>query len=98
MLSRLSFYINKYPARIAGYVSAITLNVTHMWPNFPIGLITPVAMILIMLGEGSQRLEDKKTLKALYTENDEKMADQDIIDHAVLKKNHGSHTKGNEHV
>jgi hypothetical protein len=82
MLSRLSFYINKYPARIAGYVSAITLNVTHMWPNFPIGLITPVAMILIMLGE----------------ENDEKMADQDIIDHAVLKKNHGSHTKGNEHV
>lgn len=98
MLSKLSFYINKYPARIAGYVSAITLNVTHLWPSFPIGLISPVAMLLIILGEGSQRMEDKKTLKALYAENNEKMADQDIIDHAVLRKNHDYHNKGKTHV
>lgn len=94
MLSKLAFYINKYPARIAGYVSAITLNVSHMWPNFPIGLVAPVAMLLIMMGEGSQRLEDKKTLKALYTKNNVHKADQDIIDNAIINKHQTTHNKG----
>lgn len=64
---------------MSGYLSAIILNVSHLWANFPIGLFIPVAMLLIMLGEGSQRLEDKKTLKALYTENDVHKPDADII-------------------
>ena len=89
MLSKVSHYVNKYPARIAGYVSAITLNISHMWPNFPIGLLVPVAMIFIILGEGSQRMEDKKTLKALYTENDPNIPDADIIDMHVVPKPKG---------
>jgi hypothetical protein len=78
MLKHVSFYINKYPARISGYISAIILNVSHLWTTFPIGLFVPVAMLLIMMGEGSQRLEDKKTVKALYTENNER-PDADIL-------------------
>jgi len=36
-------------------------------------------MLLIMMGEGSQRKEDEKTLKALYTENDVHKPDADIL-------------------
>ena len=79
IINHISFYVDKYPARISGYMSAIILNVSHMWTSFPIGLFIPVAMLLIMMGEGSQRKEDQKTLKALYTENDVHKPDADIL-------------------
>jgi hypothetical protein len=79
VIHHISFYVDKYPARISGYLSAIILNVSHMWANFPIGLFIPVAMLFIMMGEGAQRKEDSKTLKALYTENDVHKPDADII-------------------
>ena len=93
MLSRISFYVNKYPARMSGYISAIILNVSHMWAKFPIGLFIPVAMLLIMMGEGSQRKEDTKTLKALYTENDVSKPDQDIILEMVSEIHKGGNKK-----
>jgi hypothetical protein len=79
VINNISFYVDKYPARISGYLSAIILNVSHMWASFPIGLFIPVAMLFIMMGEGAQRKEDSKTLKALYTENDVHKPDADII-------------------
>jgi hypothetical protein len=79
VIPTLSFYIQKYPARIAGYVSAISLNAMKYWSNVPTGLLIPIAMLLIMMGEGSQRLEDKKTVDALYTQNDPNKKDTDII-------------------
>lgn len=78
-MKHISMYIQKYPARIAGYLSAITLNAMKYWTNVPVGLIVPVAMLLIMMGEGSQRLEDKKTLQALYTQNDPTKQDAEIL-------------------
>lgn len=84
MIKHISYYINKYPSRMAGYLSAIILNISHMLPTFPIGLFIPVAMILIILGEGSQRMEDKKTLKALYADNDPNRPDEDVIKELVL--------------
>ena len=50
-----------------------------MWEKFPMGLFVPVAMLLIIFGEGSQRMEDKKTVKALYLDNDPNRADQDQL-------------------
>jgi len=79
MLHKINLYIQKYPARVSGYMSAITLNASKYWSNLPLGLIVPIAMLLIMMGEGSQRLEDKKTLEALYTENDPKKPDEEIL-------------------
>lgn len=79
MFGKIGFYIQKYPARISGYLSAITLNASKYWSNLPLGLIVPIAMLLIMMGEGSQRMEDKKTLEALYTENDPHKPDEEIL-------------------
>ena len=96
MLHKISLYIQKYPARVSGYMSAITLNASKYWSNLPLGLIVPIAMLLILMGEGSQRMEDKKTLEALYTENDPEKPDEEIlsemIEHLEIKqkgKNNG---------
>ena len=75
----LSFYIQKYPARVAGYISAISLNAMKYWQSFPLGLVVPIAMLFIMIGEGAQRLEDKKTVQALYTQNDPTKQDAEIL-------------------
>jgi len=84
MIRHISFYINKYPARIAGYISAIILNVSHMWSEFPIGLFIPVAMLLIILGEGSQRMENKKTIEALYKDADPHKSEEDMIKELIM--------------
>jgi hypothetical protein len=78
-LANASFYIQKYPARITGYLSAISLNAMKYWTDVPMGLLIPIAMLFIMMGEGSQRLEDKKTVQALYTHNDPNKKDDEII-------------------
>ena len=90
MLHKISLYIQKYPARVSGYMSAITLNASKYWSSLPLGLIVPIAMLLILMGEGSQRMEDKKTLEALYTENDPEKPDEEIlsemIEHLEIKQ------------
>jgi hypothetical protein len=84
MIKHISFYINKDPARMAGYISAIILNVSHMYEKFPIGLLIPVAMILIILGEGSQRMENKKTIEALYKDADPHKSEEDMIKELIM--------------
>jgi hypothetical protein len=91
VINHISFYIDKYPARMSGYMSAIILNVSHMWVKFPIGLFVPIAMLLIMMGEGSQRKEDQKTLKALYTDNHPERPDSDILLDIVADLNKKEH-------
>ena len=84
MTKHISFYINKYPARIAGYLSAIILNISHMWSKFPLGLFIPVAMLLIILGEGSQRMENKKTIEALYKDAVKGKSEEDMIKELIM--------------
>ncbi len=84
MTKHISFYINKYPARISGYLSAIVLNVSHMWSSFPLGLFVPVAMLLIILGEGSQRMENKKTIEALYKDAVKGKSEEDMIKELIM--------------
>jgi hypothetical protein len=79
MWKRMALYLDKYPARVSGYLSAIVLNASKMWKDLPMSLLIPAAMLLIGMGEASQRAEDRKTLKALYTENDPHKPDDTII-------------------
>lgn len=79
ILRHISIYIHKYPARITGYMSAIVLNAEKYWQKIPVGLFIPIAMLLIMMGEGAQRMEDKKTIQALYTNNDPNKKDEEIV-------------------
>lgn len=79
---------------MGGYISALVLNTAIYFRGFPTGLLIPTAMIIIILGEGTQRLEDKKTLKALYTENDPKLPDSDILLEMISNMETRNESKG----
>jgi len=79
MWQRIALYSKKYPARIAGYLSALILYFNKHFPHLPIDIIIPSVMIVIGMGETAQRLEHKKTLKALYAENKPDVPDEDIL-------------------
>jgi len=96
ILSYMSFYTHKYPARISGYISAIVLNTAIYFQNFPIQLLIPTAMLLILLGEGSQRMEDNKTIQALYEGNNPDKKDEQII-LEMLKKIHYKENKQDDY-
>ena len=65
MWQRIAMYTRKNPAKIAGYLSAIILYINKRIPGFPIDIIIPSIMLLIAMGEGAQKLEDKKTIEEI---------------------------------
>jgi hypothetical protein len=79
MWERLANYTRKNPAKIAGYLSALILYINKHFPHLPIDIIIPSVMIMIGMGESAQKMENKKALKALYTENDPKKPDDEIL-------------------
>ena len=80
MWERLANYTRKNPAKIAGYLSALILYINKHFPNFPIDIIIPSVMIMISMGESAQKMEHKKTIKALYTKNQPDIPDEDILE------------------
>lgn len=80
MWQRVSTYTRKYPAKIAGYLSAVILYFNKHFPHFPIDIAIPSIMIMIGMGEAAQKLEHEKTIEALYTPNDPNIPDNKIIE------------------
>ena len=79
MLNNISKYIKKHPSRVSGYISALIIYLNKSFPSIPIEIIIPTVMFVIGMGESVQRVENKKTLKALYTENDPNTPDDEIL-------------------
>ena len=79
MWSKLSAYFRKYPARVSGYTSALILWGYKYFSGQLLDILIPSIMFMIGMGDMAQRVENKKTIKALYTENDPNKADEDII-------------------
>lgn len=98
ILNRISFYIERYPARITGYISAITIYSYQYWRGFPIDIFIPVVMLLILMGEASQRQEDRKTLDALYKNPNPEVNDLEeiniMVKHKKSKKHRGIDPSG----
>lgn len=92
MWNRLALYTRKNPARIAGYLSALVMYINKHWPSLPLDIVIPSIMIMIGLGESSQRLENKKTKMALYSDNHPDVPDDEII-HDIIKYNSEFHIK-----
>jgi hypothetical protein len=79
MWNKISTYFKRYPARVSGYTSALILWGHKYFSGKLIDLLIPSVMFMIGMGEMAQRAENKKTIKALYTENDPNRSDEDII-------------------
>ena len=80
MWHRIAVYTRKNPAKLAGYFSAVILYFNKHFPHFPIDIAIPSIMLMIGMGESAQRIEDKKTIEALYTSNDPAIPDIKIIE------------------
>ena len=79
MWSKLSDYFRRYPARVSGYTSALILWAHKYFYQQLLDILIPSVIFVIGMGEMAQRLENKKTIKALYMENDPNKADENII-------------------
>jgi hypothetical protein len=79
MLGKISSYFKRYPARVSGYTSALILWGHKYFSGELMDILIPSVIFIIGMGEMSQRVENKKTIKALYMENDPSKPDEEII-------------------
>jgi hypothetical protein len=79
MWNKILTYTKRYPARVSGYTSALILWGHKYFSDKLTDILIPSIMFIIGMGEMSQRTENKKTIKALYMENDPNKSDEDII-------------------
>ena len=68
-MEKLKAFIHKNPARIAAFVSStVALLVAALSPDMPTEAAVAFVLSALGLGEYAQRVEDKKTEEALYTD------------------------------
>ena len=79
MWNKIASYIKRYPARFSGYMSALILWAHKYFPGQLVDILIPSVIFIIGMGEMSQRAEDRKTIKALYVENDPNTPDEKIV-------------------
>ena len=85
MFNKIKLYAKRNPARAYSYVVALGVYFAKTIPNFPQDLFNLFLMGSLGIGESVQRIEDHKTLKALYTQNDPNKSDKDLIDQIYNK-------------
>jgi len=70
-MEKLKAFVHKNPARIAALVSSIVaLVMAALFPDMPTEAAVAFVLSALGLGEYAQRVENEKTLEALYTEVD----------------------------
>ncbi len=68
-MEKLKSFVHKNPARIAAFVSStVALLVAALSPDMPTEAAVAFVLSALGLGEYAQRVEDKKTEEALYTD------------------------------
>jgi hypothetical protein len=65
-MHRVKAYVHNNPARVYAFCFAIAAFVTRMYPDIPVEAVVVVLLALLGVGDRVQRVEDKKTLEALY--------------------------------
>ena len=68
-MEKLKSFAHKNPARVAAFVSsAVALIISAISPEMPVEAAVAFVLSALGLGEYAQRVEDKKTETALYTD------------------------------
>lgn len=65
-MNSVKAYIHKNPARVYALCVAVATFVARMYPEIPIEAVVVILLALLGIGDSVQRVEDKKTLEALY--------------------------------
>lgn len=68
-MQKLKDFFHRNPARVAAFVSSfVALFVSFVAPDVPTEPAVIFALSALGLGEYAQRVEDKKTVEALFAE------------------------------
>lgn len=72
MLTKLKEFAYRNPVRVTAWVSStVALLLTAFAPDLPVEPVVVFVLSSLGLGEYAQRMENKKTVEALYMEPDE---------------------------
>lgn len=72
MFDSLKEFVYRNPVRVTAWVSAsVALLLSAFAPDLPVEPVVVFVLSSLGLGEYAQRLENKKTVEALYMEPDE---------------------------
>jgi magnesium-transporting ATPase (P-type) len=82
------------PARISAYVSAMVVYLNKHFSNLPLDIVIPSVLLIVGFGEFSQRVENKKTIHALHSDNSYKITDEAIIKDICYNNNKYEETSG----
>jgi len=68
-MSKIKEFVNNNPVRVAAFVSsAVAIVVAFLVPDVPVEPAVAFVLSALGLGEFAQRVENKKTVEALFTE------------------------------
>lgn len=68
MVQRFKDFLHKNPARVAAWVSStVAIVLAVVLPDLPVEPVTIFVLSTLGLGEFAQRVENNKTIEALYT-------------------------------
>jgi len=73
-------YVARNPARASGYFATFTLIINKMYNFRSLGLVMFFGALVIGFGESAQRAEDKKTISAIYVDNEPNTPDSILLD------------------
>ena len=76
---QLRRYVKRNPARASGYFATLTLAINKTYNFKNLGLMMFFAALIIGIGESAQRTENRKTIKAIYVENDPNVPDDLLL-------------------
>ena len=77
---KLRKYVIRNPARSAGYFSTFTMIINHTFNFQSLPLLMFIGALFIGIGESAQRAEDKKSIKAIYINNEPNTPDNALLD------------------
>lgn len=68
-MSKLKSFVEKNPVRIAAWVSStVAMVMAALVPDFPVEPVVVFVLSSLGLGEYAQKIEDRKTEAALWTD------------------------------
>lgn len=71
-MSKLKSFVERHPVRVAAWVSStVAIVLAAVAPDLPVEPVVVFVLSTLGLGEYAQRVEDKKTEAALWTDPSE---------------------------
>ena len=81
-------YVKRNPARSSAYFATFTLAINKTYNFKSLGIMMFFAAMIIGLGESAQRAEHKKTIRAIYLDNDPNIPDETLLNEIADSPNH----------